>query len=83
MRGGTPLPRPHVHPCSLLPLGLFMALAVGCASESGEPFAPVLLDGRVIDPPSGLDGVRSVGIRDGGLQEEARPGRAIRREAGL
>jgi N-acyl-D-aspartate/D-glutamate deacylase len=65
MPPSPPRHAPPRHPWCLLPLGLFLALAAGCGPASGEPFDLVLLDGRVIDPLSGLDGVRSVGIRDG------------------
>ena len=34
-------------------------------TAEGPPFDMVLANGRVIDPETGLDGVRSIGIRDG------------------
>ena len=39
-------------------------LASGCATEPGE-YAVVILNGRVMDPETGFDGQRNVGIRDG------------------
>ncbi len=36
-----------------------------CADDATRDFDLVISNGRVIDPESGLDGVRSVGIRDG------------------
>lgn len=45
-------------------LVLALAGAAGCAA-GGESHDVVITGGRVIDPESGLDGVRSVGIRDG------------------
>lgn len=38
-------------------------LLPAAAQEAGEPFDVVLANGRVLDPESGLDGVRHVGIR--------------------
>ena len=49
-------------------------------------FDLVLANGRVIDPETGLDGVRSVGIRDGRIAAIARtplPGRAVLDASGL
>ncbi len=45
-------------------LVLALAGAAGCAS-GGENHDVVITGGRVIDPESGLDGIRSVGIRGG------------------
>jgi hypothetical protein len=43
-----------------------LALGVGGgATQPAGPFDVVLAGGRVIDPASGLDGVRHVGIRGG------------------
>lgn len=39
------------------------ALATGCGDVGGEPFDLVIANGRVIDPESGLDAQRHVGIR--------------------
>lgn len=56
--GGSGLPR-----LSTLVLGLALLL-VGCApGEADTPYDLVIADGRVIDPASGLDGVRHVGMR--------------------
>lgn len=43
------------------------SLVAGCAPKTG--FDPVIEGGRVMDPESGLDGVRNVGTRP-----VARPG---------
>ncbi len=40
-----------------------------CVYAQGAPFDIVIRNGRVIDPASGLDGVRSVGIRGGKIAE--------------
>ena len=54
-----------------LPLvGLLLALTVfpGCSSSPGEqagPYDLVVANGRVIDPESGLDAIRHIGIRRG------------------
>jgi len=37
----------------------------GGSGDSGGPYDLVILNGRVMDPESGLDAVRSVGIREG------------------
>lgn len=42
---------------------LLLVLSAACAPS--QPYDLVLLDGRVIDPESGLDDVRHVGVRDG------------------
>ncbi len=53
-------------------VGLFGAVSIAAAqtsraaaAERGEGFDLVIANGRVIDPETGLDGVRSVGIRGG------------------
>lgn len=47
-------------------LTLVALLLAGCAPlESREMFDTVILNGRVMDPETGLDAVRSVGISDG------------------
>lgn len=40
-------------------------MLAGCGGGAADDFDLVIASGRVIDPESGLDGVRSVGIRDG------------------
>ncbi len=68
---------------------LFIAfLMAGCTSPGGETsgFDIVLSGGRVIDPDSGLDAVRNVGIRDGkiiAVSEETLEGERIIDVAGL
>ena len=52
-----PYPTPRPTPC-LLPA---LLLAAGCAA----PHDIVILHGRVMDPETGLDGTRNVGISDG------------------
>lgn len=48
-------------------MGLRMIETVGALtrSQGSKPYDTVILGGRVIDPESGLDAVRNVGIRDG------------------
>ena len=41
------------------------ALCAACATYATEPFDLVIVNGRVMDPESGLDAVRNVGIRNG------------------
>lgn len=54
-----------MHPRCLV-LALAAALALPAAAHAqARPYDVVILNGRVIDPESGLDAVRSVGIRDG------------------
>ena len=49
-------------------LVLFFVLAAGgCAPEAEETYDVVLSGGRVMDPASGMDGVRNVGIRGGSI----------------
>jgi len=49
-------------------LSLLVLLVAGC--QPGPPdFALVISGGRVIDPESGLDGVRNIGISDGTVQQ--------------
>ncbi len=43
------------------------ALCVACAASAAEPFDLVVANGRVMDPESGLDAVRNVGIRNGAI----------------
>lgn len=43
----------------------FPALRAARASEASAQFDLVVRGGRIIDPESGLDGVRDIGIRDG------------------
>lgn len=77
-------------------MGLLLAVGVmsgGCAPEerapaedASEPYELVVLDGRVLDPASGLDAVRHLGIRQGRIAAVAeRPleGRDTLRAEGL
>ncbi|HUE88605.1 MAG TPA: amidohydrolase family protein [Vicinamibacterales bacterium] len=52
--------------------GLITAVALGvlaaCAAEPGADFDVVVANGRVMDPESGLDAVRHVGIRNGTIE---------------
>jgi N-acyl-D-aspartate/D-glutamate deacylase len=50
---------------SLVGLTLAGVMLVACGEDAADDFDLVIANGRVIDPESGLDGVRSVGIRDG------------------
>ena len=49
----------------LVQLALTCVMLTACGGEDADNFDLVITHGRVIDPESGLDGVRSVGIRDG------------------
>lgn len=51
---------------SLLLVGALLAGA--CTPQESEPFDLVIAQGRVMDPESGLDGVRWLGIRDGRIE---------------
>jgi N-acyl-D-aspartate/D-glutamate deacylase len=42
-----------------------LALTAGCVPGPDRPFDLVVANGRVMDPESGLDAVRHVGVRDG------------------
>ena len=57
-------------------------MAAACAQQPAPGYDLVIANGRVMDPESGLDAVRHVGIRqvvvDRGEVTTARPGRAIR-----
>jgi N-acyl-D-glutamate deacylase len=46
--------------------------AGGARSAEQSAFDLVVANGRVIDPESGLDGIRSIGIRDGRIQTISR-----------
>lgn len=48
-------------------VGLMVAgmMLTACGGDLDDDFDLVIVNGRVIDPESGLDGVRSIGIRDG------------------
>jgi N-acyl-D-aspartate/D-glutamate deacylase len=49
----------------LVSAALLLAVGVGAQSPGGPQFDLVVANGRVMDPESGLDAVRSVGIRAG------------------
>jgi N-acyl-D-aspartate/D-glutamate deacylase len=44
-------------------IGVFALAIAGCAREQAAPYDLVIANGRVMDPESGLDAVRHVGIR--------------------
>lgn len=53
---------------SVVPVSVFFALAfvlVGAVPSAAQTYDIVLRGGRVMDPESGLDAIRDVGIRDG------------------
>jgi len=56
-----------------LPLFLIVLLTISTFScieeEVSQPYDLVLENGRVMDPESGLDAVRNIGIRDGKITE--------------
>lgn len=58
------LPRAPLRACAAL-LALALSAAVLPAPGSAQVYDVVLRGGRVMDPESGLDAVRDVGIRDG------------------
>jgi N-acyl-D-glutamate deacylase len=47
---------------------VFTFIIAGCSANSQEPYDIVILNGRVMDPETGFDGTRNVGIRDGVIQ---------------
>lgn len=50
----------------ILGAGLCLAVLSSTASaQDAQPYDVVITGGRVIDPESGLDGIRQIGIRDG------------------
>ncbi len=55
----------------MLPVAAALLLIAGCAATSpgdGVHYDTVIFGGRVIDPETGLDGVRNLGIRDGRIE---------------
>lgn len=57
-----------MRPSAVLVLALVLA---GCSAETPDESAPydlVVAGGRVMDPASGLDGIRHLGIRDGSVE---------------
>lgn len=87
-RGRCSVPRRLLDPPGLL-AGAILAgilLAGGCAPADPEPFDLVVAEGRVMDPESGLDGVRWIGIREGqiaAISESPLEGRRLLDAAGL
>jgi dihydroorotase len=57
--------------CLLLSLAFAITLLAGCALNSGDQvpgaYDLVVANGRLIDPESGLDAVRNIGIRNGSI----------------
>lgn len=80
-------------PCFAIAAALFAVSLVAAWSTSGlaapagnVPYDVVILNGRVMDPESGLDAVRNIGVRDGkisALTEEPLQGRTILDTRGL
>src|SRR5438067_8461576 len=67
----------------ILSLCLLMSLA---AIAAGQQYDLVIESGRVMDPETGLDAVRNVGIRDGKIvrvSSEALSGRRVVHASGL
>ncbi len=65
---------------------VILGLLLLCAAASAQQFDLVVAGGRVMDPETGLDAVRNVGIRDGKIASiSASPlqGRRVIRAAGL
>jgi len=48
-----------------LAMAIISVMLAACAREQARPYDLVILHGRVLDPESGLDAVRHVGIRSG------------------
>jgi len=48
-------------------IALLLLLLAGCAAPTAGDYDQVLLGGRVMDPETGLDAVRNVGIRGGAI----------------
>ena len=64
----------------------FLFLAFAAAAQSAPQYDVVLEGGRVMDPQTGVDGVRNVGIRDGKIARisaEPLTGRRVVHAAGL
>lgn len=72
---------------TLIAVGAVLALAVGGQSPLGpQDFDLVVANGRVMDPESGLNDVRSIGVRSGRIAAMARErlsGRVVIDAAGL
>jgi dihydroorotase len=68
---GDPSPR-GVVPLVLLVFAAFLAAAVAGQSPVGPTFDLVVANGRVLDPESGLDAVRHLGIRAGRIASVSR-----------
>ena len=49
----------------ILVLALLVVGSAACSTDAQEAYDLVILNGRVMDPETGFDGVRNVGIRDG------------------
>jgi N-acyl-D-aspartate/D-glutamate deacylase len=67
-------------------LSVLLALPLPVAAQDQAPFDVVIAGGRVIDPASGLDAIRNVGIRNGRIAAiESRPlnGRTVLDARGL
>jgi N-acyl-D-aspartate/D-glutamate deacylase len=54
--------------CVLLAVGIFFNSCSNAKSPDAEVFDIIIMNGRVIDPESGLDAVRNIGIRNGLVQ---------------
>jgi len=68
-----------VHPrrlvCRLAAVAVLVVPAV--AHAQARPYDIVIVNGRVIDPESGLDAVRSVGIRAGKIAADTMSGLTV------
>jgi N-acyl-D-aspartate/D-glutamate deacylase len=62
----TKLPRPRPRPLLVQAIILAAALFAGCSRGPGYDL--VIANGRVMDPESGFDSVRNIGIRDGRIE---------------
>jgi N-acyl-D-aspartate/D-glutamate deacylase len=74
----------RAHLCALLLV--VSAIAGGAAGSAAQGYDIVIANGRVIDPESGLDAVRHIGIRGGSIaaiSPRPLPGRTVLDAAGL
>lgn len=70
MKGNSPMLSSRIGRTAILAGGFFIVVFLAVVSSSGQPGLDlVIVNGRVIDPRSGLDDVRSVGIRGGKIVE--------------
>ena len=62
------LTAPSAPGAALILIAALVAAPMAEAQSSADTFDVVVANGRVIDPETGLDGIRSIGIRDGRIE---------------